>query len=83
MSPTRTLAIVERKLLLVEGKDEVNFFTAALRDHLNLVGIQVIDYSGKTRLSGFLRTLAADPVFASVTGIGVIRDADVTRPVRQ
>ncbi len=78
MSPAGTIAIREGKLLLVEGKDEVNFFTAALRNHLRLGGIQVIDYSGKAKLSSFLRTLAADPAFASVTGVGIIRDADVT-----
>lgn len=78
MPSAGTVAIRERRLLLVEGKDEVNFFTAALQNHLRLGGIQVIDYSGKTNLSSFLRTLAADSGFASVTGIGITRDADVT-----
>jgi hypothetical protein len=80
MASTGTLSIVERKLLLVEGKDEVNFFTAALQNHLMLSGIQVIDYSGKANLSAFLRTLLADPAFPNVTGIGIVRDADDTPP---
>src|SRR5581483_9385576 len=72
------IGIRERKLLLVEGKDELNFFTAVLQDHLRLSGIQVIDYGGKHKLARFLRTLAADPAFASVHAIGVTRDADTT-----
>ncbi len=71
-----------RSCSLVEGKDEVNFFTAVLRNHLLLGGIQVIDYAAKAKLSAFLRTLLADPASASITGIGIIRDADVTPPAK-
>jgi hypothetical protein len=78
MPSAGTIAIKQPKLLLVEGKDEVNFFTAVLQNHLNLGGVQVLDYGGKTQLSVFLKTLAADPAFSSLTGIGIIRDADLT-----
>ena len=45
------------KLLIGEGKEEVDFFTAFL-SHLNISNIQVEQYGGKQGLSRYLKTLA-------------------------
>lgn len=36
------IKIQERKLLIVEGNDEENFFSAVLGNHLNIRNVQVI-----------------------------------------
>ena len=41
--------LTQSKLLLVEGLDEVNFFNSMIK-HLNLHGLEVRDYGGKTLL---------------------------------
>ena len=44
--PARGINISESKLLVVEGKDEQNFFSAFMR-HLGVAGIQVFRYRGE------------------------------------
>lgn len=41
------------KLVLVEGKDEVNFFVA-IRDHLGFADIEVRSFDGVNNLRGTL-----------------------------
>ena len=43
------IRIVKKRLLLVEGKDELNFFTALLNT-LNIDTVQIIDIGGKQQL---------------------------------
>ena len=72
--------IQEPNLLIVEGRDEQFFFEAALRDHLGLADIQVMPIGGKTLVTRNLTGLIADPAFATVASLAVIRDADTTTP---
>lgn len=65
------------KVLWVEGKTEVNFFTALCR-HLGVADtIDIRDFGGTSKLRAGLRTLAAASGFrSSVRSLGVIRDAE-------
>jgi hypothetical protein len=67
--------ITEPKLLLVEGKDEVKFFTQLVSD-LDLVGIQVRAVGGKARFRDRLNALLKGPGHDRVTSLGIVRDAD-------
>ncbi|GEM_PF-1861259 len=49
------------KLLLVEGRDEVNFFTAFLK-HTGIEDIQIIPVGGKDKFKVELPTLLNAPV---------------------
>jgi hypothetical protein len=68
--------IQESKLLIVEGKDEEEFF-GALIARLSLKGIQVAGIGGKTKIRQNLKALARRPSFPRVEVLGVIRDADM------
>lgn len=61
--------------LLVEGKDERNFFEA-FAEHLSLGNVQIQAFDGKNRLREFLVTLAGATDFRRVRTIGIVRDAD-------
>ena len=54
------------KVLIVEGRDEELFFTAALKKHLSISDIQVLPIGGKTLLTGSLKALKNDPGFPIV-----------------
>ena len=69
------VAIKRPVQLLVEGKDPLNFF-GALTGHLGLAGVQVQNYGGINELGGFLKAFVMAPGFASVTDLGVVRDAE-------
>ncbi len=69
------LNFVESKLLLVEGRDEENFFEAFLR-YLGVSGIQVLNYRGKNNLGNRLEVYVDVPSFAQIQSIGIVRDAD-------
>ncbi len=74
------LEISASRLLLVEGRDEVNLFDALLKHCLGAPGkqdIQIIDAGGKDRFRR--RILAIQAAAAShppLRSLGVIRDAD-------
>ncbi len=68
-------AIAKPKLLLVEGKDEVNFFSALLVD-LSLGDIQVQGVGGKSRLRDRLKVVVRGPSHEIITSVGIVRDAD-------
>jgi hypothetical protein len=70
-------SIKATKLLLVEGRDEENFFKAACT-HLGLHDIQVLGVAGKTKLTGELKAIKADPNFPSLDCLAIVRDADIT-----
>ena len=69
------IVISGTKLLIVEGKDDKNFFSA-LNRHLDLTEIQIMDIGGKTLLADNLQGLVRAPGFNRVVSVGVIRDAD-------
>jgi len=71
--------VQKAKVLIVEGKDEGNFFEAAFA-HLALADIQVLGIGGKTQLSRNLSALVLDANFPTVQCLAVVRDADLTAP---
>ena len=62
--------------LLVEGKDQLNFFEVLLRDLSLKNEIQIQDFGGVTELGSFLVALVDSPNFETVVSIGVARDAE-------
>lgn len=75
LSPVEPQALTKPKLLVGEGKDEVNFFEALLR-HRNVSDVQLEQCGGKTRLSNYIATLPKRPGFANLVAIAITRDAD-------
>ncbi len=75
-SGAERLEISSKKLLLVEGKDEENFFQALLSIMAYDNKIQVIGVSGKGNFSSKFNTLVKAPNFSDVESIGFVRDAD-------
>lgn len=68
-----------RKLILVEGPDDIWFFDALLSDlGAPVHEVQVIDYEGKTNISRTLGPLLFDPAVTGgdVTAIAIVQDAD-------
>ncbi len=69
-------AIVERKVIVVEGADDRRFLGALLQ-HLGLkTGCQIIEAHGKDRLGPLVRTLPLTSGFAQVEVLAIFRDAD-------
>jgi len=68
-------ALSKPKLLIGEGKEEVDFFTAFLT-HLNISNVQVEQYRGKQGLASYLKTLVVRPGYLNVVSLGITRDAD-------
>ena len=67
--------IEKDKILVVEGKDEFNFFQRYFRVH-GVTDIQIMPIGGKTKLTENLGLLVNDDYFDSVSCVGIIRDAD-------
>jgi len=69
--------ITQSRLLLVEGKDDLLFFDALIKQQ-NLQNIQIISYEGKPNLRRFLKSvLVKSPEFHNrVNSLGIVRDAD-------
>jgi Protein of unknown function (DUF3226) len=67
--------IQKSKLLIVEGKDEEEFFGALIAD-LGLKELQVAGIGGKTKIRQNLKALVRRPSFSRVEVLGVVRDAD-------
>jgi hypothetical protein len=67
----------KNKLLLVEGKDEINFFQA-LCSHLSIDDIQIIETGGKEKLKSEFPAVLLMRNFESVVSIAVIQDADIS-----
>ncbi|MBI5570980.1 MAG: hypothetical protein HY914_13635 [Desulfomonile tiedjei] len=63
------------KLLLVEGNDDRQFFTALLRrDQLDDIAVE--DFGGTRRLGGMLRALRLRSGHERLQSLGIVRDAD-------
>ena len=67
--------IQKPKQLLVEGKDQQNFFEAFL-DHIHDRSVQVQNFGGVQELRGFLLAFVNMPEFGTVERVGVVRDAE-------
>ena len=67
--------IREKKVLAVEGKDEVNFFDALLK-YLEITGFEIRDVGGKSQFKDKLPALVKISGFSDVKALAVIRDAD-------
>jgi len=68
--------ITKEALLLVEGKDPLNFF-GGLCKHLSLSQkLQIMNFGGVDELRKFLGGLTSASGFANVKSIGIIRDAE-------
>ena len=67
--------ITTEKLLLVEGKDELNGYVG-LRDMLGLDGIDIRVFDGTENLKGVLRGLPSVEGFRGLVSLGIVRDAE-------
>ena len=63
------------KLLIVEGKDEVNFFDA-IKNHIGKTDLEIRHFGGVNNLRGYLEVLKGIEGFERVVSLGVIRDAE-------
>ena len=63
------------KLVLVEGNDEVNFFSA-IKDHMGFSDIEVRSFEGINNLRGTLEALKGVEGFDRLVSLGVVRDAE-------
>jgi len=68
--------IIKSKILLVEGKDEINLFSALLVDLGLEESIQLIDTAGINNLTTEIASVQARSGYRIVESIGIIRDAD-------
>ena len=75
MARTRQLNPTTRRLVAVEGREEVLFFNALVRD-LGLGGIEVWNYDGTSQLRGWLGALVRTPGFRKLDSLLLTRDAD-------
>jgi hypothetical protein len=67
--------IEKAKLLLVEGRDEEEFFGALLA-RLGLVDIEVRAMEGKSRLADRLKVLVKGPSAVPIQSVGIVQDGD-------
>ena len=65
----------KNKLLLVEGKDEINFFKALCK-YLKIDDIEMIETGGKEKLKSELPAVQLMRNFENVESIAIIQDAD-------
>lgn len=71
----RAVSIDARRQLLVEGRDEQEFFRELLR-FLAIEDIQIHAYGGKDNLGNFINNFVDVVGFGNVYSIGVVQDAD-------
>lgn len=69
------LKLQKRKLLLVEGRDDEEFFGGLLRS-MAIDDIQVIPVGGKHQFAGKLQGLIKDADFPEIVSMGIALDAD-------
>jgi hypothetical protein len=81
-SPNDALSSISlKKVLAVEGKDEINFF-GALLEHIGIRDIAILEVGGKNQFPKKLQVLLKRPGFfladgvSSVTHLAIIRDKD-------
>lgn len=64
-----------QKVILVEGKDEVNFLEVLLEKE-GIKGFEIIDVGGKRNFANMIQLLSLRSGFDNITTFIVIRDAD-------
>ena len=74
----KTLQIESKKILAVEGLDEVNFFTALLKD-LDITGVQIKDMGGKDKFPTRFEILSNQDGFDKLEQVGFVRDAEINQ----
>ena len=67
--------IRNKKLLVVEGKDDIGFFVEVLKKQ-NILGVYVTGLDGKNRFNEELPRLTKISGFFNITHFGIIRDKD-------
>ncbi|MBC8234641.1 hypothetical protein H8E77_34290 [bacterium] len=67
--------IRHKKVIAVEGKDEVEFFRALFR-YIEITDIEIYNVRGKEQFKTKLPALVRMPGFSDVEAFAVIRDAD-------
>jgi hypothetical protein len=73
--PEKSKEIRFSRVLAVEGKDEVNFFSKLLQD-MGINEVDIHEVNGKNNFKTHLQLLTHSPGFFSVTTIAIVRDAD-------
>ena len=73
--PDARTQLSQPKLLIGEGREDVFFFTALLKQ-LNLNDVQIAEYHGTPGLRPYVRNLHVRPNFAQLVSLGIVRDAD-------
>ena len=68
-------AVSSGRHLLVEGREEVQFFRGFLR-HLGIDDVQIRDYEGKDNLRRYLLSFTGLNDFVQVESVAIVRDAD-------
>lgn len=68
-------SISQKKLLAVEGKDDVEFFEALLKD-MKIGECEIREVGGKDQFKNKIPALVKVPGFSNVQRLGIIRDAD-------
>ncbi|OIP42781.1 hypothetical protein AUJ95_01325 [Candidatus Desantisbacteria bacterium CG2_30_40_21] len=76
----KSIKIESTRLLVVEGKDECNFFKALLK-HLKIDGVQLVDIGGKDKFKTEFQLLCNLENFNKIKRLGFIRDAE-TNPAK-
>lgn len=71
----KPIQIQKKKLLLVEGNDEVVFFQSLFKE-MNVNSIQIYPVGGKEQFRNEIPLIVKHREFNNVTKIGCIRDAD-------
>src|SRR2546422_10484935 len=74
-SGTAPKPIEATRMLLGEGVEE-EVFLQALLSHLGISGVQVEQYSGKSKLAPFLKALKNRSGFAQLVRLSILRDGD-------
>ena len=69
------IKLQKKKLLLVEGRDEEEFFNGLLK-LMEINEIQVIPVGGKYKFSNNIKALINDADFYGIVSLGIARDAD-------
>lgn len=71
--------IAATKIIGVEGKDDKRFLEALLRE-LSIVGVQILEFEGKSNFRNQILALKNTPGFSSISICAFIRDADENPP---
>ena len=70
-----TPEFAQRKLLLVEGKDDLSFFEKLI-EHNKIIDMAVSSYNGKYNLGNDLSERVRNVEFQTISSLGIVRDAD-------